>query len=179
MSSLCQPPPCRTILVVNRAAQAAPITSPQARSTGWASSNGGERRHTRAGTPRRGGWHGTCAVMALERILADIRAQAASPTCPTRCSSTTSSASSPSQSWPRPALSTLWRPGSWRPSARHNFRVLFVCGCRDLGEALRRIREGAAIIRTKGEAPLTWPTQGRKGCGDGEKRDERAGPSVF
>lgn len=35
---------------------------------------------------------------------------------------------------------------------KHNFRVPFVCGCRNLGEALRRIREGAAMIRTKGEA---------------------------
>ena len=35
---------------------------------------------------------------------------------------------------------------------KHDFRVPFVCGCRDLGEALRRISEGAAMIRTKGEA---------------------------
>ncbi len=35
---------------------------------------------------------------------------------------------------------------------KHSFRVPFVCGCRDLGEALRRIGEGAAMIRTKGEA---------------------------
>jgi len=35
---------------------------------------------------------------------------------------------------------------------KHDFRVPFVCGCRDLGEALRRIGEGAAMIRTKGEA---------------------------
>lgn len=35
---------------------------------------------------------------------------------------------------------------------KHNFKVPFVCGCRDLGEALRRIAEGAAMIRTKGEA---------------------------
>lgn len=35
---------------------------------------------------------------------------------------------------------------------KHVFRVPFVCGCRDLGEALRRIAEGAAMIRTKGEA---------------------------
>ena len=35
---------------------------------------------------------------------------------------------------------------------KHLFRVPFVCGCRDLGEALRRIGEGAALIRTKGEA---------------------------
>jgi pyridoxal 5'-phosphate synthase pdxS subunit len=35
---------------------------------------------------------------------------------------------------------------------KHNFKVPFVCGCRDLGEALRRIAEGASMIRTKGEA---------------------------
>ena len=35
---------------------------------------------------------------------------------------------------------------------KHAFKVPFVCGCRDLGEALRRIAEGAAMIRTKGEA---------------------------
>jgi len=35
---------------------------------------------------------------------------------------------------------------------KHAFTVPFVCGCRDLGEALRRISEGAAMIRTKGEA---------------------------
>ena len=35
---------------------------------------------------------------------------------------------------------------------KHQFSVPFVCGCRDLGEALRRIGEGAAMIRTKGEA---------------------------
>ena len=35
---------------------------------------------------------------------------------------------------------------------KHNFKIPFVCGCRDLGEALRRIGEGAAMIRTKGEA---------------------------
>ncbi len=35
---------------------------------------------------------------------------------------------------------------------KHGFRVPFVCGCRNLGEALRRIGEGAALIRTKGEA---------------------------
>jgi len=35
---------------------------------------------------------------------------------------------------------------------KHDFNVPFVCGCRDLGEALRRIAEGAAMIRTKGEA---------------------------
>jgi pyridoxal 5'-phosphate synthase pdxS subunit len=35
---------------------------------------------------------------------------------------------------------------------KHDFRVPFVCGCRNLGEALRRIAEGASMIRTKGEA---------------------------
>ena len=35
---------------------------------------------------------------------------------------------------------------------KHRFEVPFVCGCRNLGEALRRIGEGAALIRTKGEA---------------------------
>jgi pyridoxal 5'-phosphate synthase pdxS subunit len=35
---------------------------------------------------------------------------------------------------------------------KHDFKVPFVCGCRDLGEAFRRIAEGAAMIRTKGEA---------------------------
>ena len=35
---------------------------------------------------------------------------------------------------------------------KHDFKVPFVCGCRDLGEALRRVGEGAAMIRTKGEA---------------------------
>ncbi|MCK5434114.1 MAG: pyridoxal 5'-phosphate synthase lyase subunit PdxS, partial [Dehalococcoidales bacterium] len=35
---------------------------------------------------------------------------------------------------------------------KHNFKIPFVCGCRSLGEALRRIGEGAAMIRTKGEA---------------------------
>ncbi len=35
---------------------------------------------------------------------------------------------------------------------KHHFTIPFVCGCRDLGEALRRIGEGAALIRTKGEA---------------------------
>src|SRR5205814_9649612 len=35
---------------------------------------------------------------------------------------------------------------------KHAFATPFVCGCRDLGEALRRIGEGAALVRTKGEA---------------------------
>jgi pyridoxal 5'-phosphate synthase pdxS subunit len=35
---------------------------------------------------------------------------------------------------------------------KHNYKVPFVCGCRNLGEALRRVAEGAAMLRTKGEA---------------------------
>jgi pyridoxal 5'-phosphate synthase pdxS subunit len=35
---------------------------------------------------------------------------------------------------------------------KHAFKIPFVCGCRDLGEALRRVGEGAAMLRTKGEA---------------------------
>lgn len=35
---------------------------------------------------------------------------------------------------------------------KHNFKVPFVCGCRNLGEALRRVAEGAAMLRSKGEA---------------------------
>ena len=41
---------------------------------------------------------------------------------------------------------------------KHNFKIPFVCGCRDLGEALRRIAEGAAMIRTKG-APRLAPAR--------------------
>ena len=35
---------------------------------------------------------------------------------------------------------------------KHKFNLPFVCGCRNLGEALRRIAEGASMVRTKGEA---------------------------
>lgn len=35
---------------------------------------------------------------------------------------------------------------------KHKFKVPFVCGCRNLGEALRRVAEGAAMLRSKGEA---------------------------
>jgi pyridoxal 5'-phosphate synthase pdxS subunit len=35
---------------------------------------------------------------------------------------------------------------------KHDFKIPFVCGCREIGEALRRLSEGAAMIRTKGEA---------------------------
>jgi pyridoxal 5'-phosphate synthase pdxS subunit len=45
---------------------------------------------------------------------------------------------------------------------KHNFKVPFVCGCRDLGEALRRIAEGAAMIRTKAR-PFGDLVRGRGG----------------
>lgn len=48
---------------------------------------------------------------------------------------------------------------------KHNFKVPFVCGCRDLGEALRRIAEGAAMIRTKVGGPKGGGVSG-PGCSD-------------
>src|SRR4029078_4131993 len=54
---------------------------------------------------------------------------------------------------------------------KHAFKVPFVCGCRNLGEALRRINEGAAMMRTKGEAGtgnvLEGGPQDRQGRGGG------------
>ena len=44
---------------------------------------------------------------------------------------------------------------------KHAFKVPFVCGCRNLGEALRRINEGAAMMRTKGEAGHRQHRRGR------------------
>ncbi len=51
-------------------------------------------------------------------------------------------------------MSRRYSPRRMKPttSDKHDFKVPFVCGCRNLGEALRRIGEGAAMIRTKGEA---------------------------
>ncbi|CAI5139780.1 BBT_HP_G0143210.mRNA.1.CDS.1 [Saccharomyces cerevisiae] len=49
--------------------------------------------------------------------------------------------------------SEVLTPADWTHHIeKHNFKVPFVCGAKDLGEALRRINEGAAMIRTKGEA---------------------------
>ncbi|CAI5071497.1 ANL_HP_G0096350.mRNA.1.CDS.1 [Saccharomyces cerevisiae] len=83
---------------------------------------------------------GACAVMALERIPADMRksGQVCHPG--------------------RAAVdyideSEVLTPADWTHHIeKHNFKVPFVCGAKDLGEALRRINEGAAMIRTKGEA---------------------------
>ena len=115
---------------------------------------------------------GACAVMALERVPADIRATAASRAWPTPRRSRRSSRSSRSRSWPRRASGTSSRRRCCSRSGvdyidesevltpadeefhidKWAFTVPFVCGARNLGEALRRIAEGAAMIRTKGEA---------------------------
>jgi len=115
---------------------------------------------------------GAVAVMALERVPADIRADGgvARMTDPTIICEIMDSVSIPVMAkcrighfveaqileslgidyidesevlTPADELHHVWK---------HDFKVPFVCGCRDLGEALRRISEGAAMIRTKGEA---------------------------
>ena len=115
---------------------------------------------------------GACAVMALERVPADIRAQGgvARMSDPTVISAIVEAVSIPVMAKCRighfveaqvlEALgvdyideSEVLTPADeshhiWK----HDFKVPFVCGCRELGEALRRIGEGAAMIRTKGEA---------------------------
>ena len=57
---------------------------------------------------------------------------------------------------------------------KHAFKVPFVCGCRNLGEALRRIDEGAAMIRTKGEA---GHRQHRRGGAPHARRPRRDPPA--
>jgi len=115
---------------------------------------------------------GACAVMALERVPADIRASGgvARMSDPGIIQAIMDAVSIPVMAKCRighfveaqvlEALgvdyideSEVLTPADesyhvWK----HDFRVPFVCGCRDLGEALRRIDEGAAMIRTKGEA---------------------------
>ncbi|HSP55452.1 MAG TPA: pyridoxal 5'-phosphate synthase lyase subunit PdxS [Dehalococcoidia bacterium] len=115
---------------------------------------------------------GACAVMALERVPADIRAAGgvARMSDPEVIVKIMESVSIPVMAKVRighfveaqvlEALgvdyideSEVLTPAD---EAHHinkwDFKVPFVCGCRDLGEALRRIGEGAAMIRTKGEA---------------------------
>ncbi len=115
---------------------------------------------------------GACAVMALERVPADIRAaggvaRMADPEVILRIMDTVTI---PVMAKCRighfveaqllEALgvdyvdeSEVLTPADERHHVnKHAFKVPFVCGCRDLGEALRRIGEGAAMIRTKGEA---------------------------
>jgi len=115
---------------------------------------------------------GACAVMALERVPADIRAQGgvARMSDPELILKIKESVSIPVMAKCRighfveaqilEALkvdyideSEVLTPADEEHHIlKHNFTVPFVCGCRNLGEALRRIGEGAAMIRTKGEA---------------------------
>ena len=114
---------------------------------------------------------GACAVMALERVPSDIRAEGgvARMADPTIIQSIMSVVSIPVMAKARighfveaqilEALGADYIDESegLTPADeafhidKHNFKVPFVCGCRNLGEALRRIGEGAAMIRTKGE----------------------------
>jgi len=115
---------------------------------------------------------GACAVMALERVPADIRAHGgvARMSDPELILKIMDSVTIPVMAKCRighfveaqvlEALgvdyideSEVLTPADEEHHIeKHGFKVPFVCGCRNLGEALRRIGEGAAMIRTKGEA---------------------------
>ena len=115
---------------------------------------------------------GACAVMALERVPSDIRAAGgvARMSDPTVIEAIMKAVTIPVMAKCRighfveaqvlEALgvdyideSEVLTPADEHYHVwKHDFKVPFVCGCRDLGEALRRIGEGAAMIRTKGEA---------------------------
>ncbi len=115
---------------------------------------------------------GACAVMALERVPSDIRAAGgvARMSDPERVLSILESVTIPVMAKCRIGHfaearvleslgvdyvdeSEVLTPADESHHVwKHDFKVPFVCGCRDLGEALRRISEGAAMIRTKGEA---------------------------
>jgi pyridoxal 5'-phosphate synthase pdxS subunit len=115
---------------------------------------------------------GACAVMALERVPADIRAAGgvARMADPLIIEAIMKAVSIPVMAKCRighfveaqvlEALgidfideSEVLTPADEKHHInKQEFKVPFVCGCRDLGEALRRIGEGAAMIRTKGEA---------------------------
>lgn len=115
---------------------------------------------------------GACAVMALERVPADIRVQGgvARMSDPALIKEIQAAVTIPVMAKARighfvecqilEALgvdyideSEVLTPADLRFHVeKSTFKVPFVCGCRDLGEALRRIAEGAAMIRTKGEA---------------------------
>lgn len=114
---------------------------------------------------------GACAVMALERVPSDIRAEGgvARMADPTIIKNIMDVVSIPVMAKARighfveaqilEALGADYIDESevLTPADdafhinKHDFKVPFVCGCRNLGEALRRIGEGAAMIRTKGE----------------------------
>ncbi|MFQ5872651.1 MAG: pyridoxal 5'-phosphate synthase lyase subunit PdxS [Dehalococcoidia bacterium] len=115
---------------------------------------------------------GACAVMALERVPADIRAAGgvARMSDPKTIKAIMEAVSIPVMAKCRighfaeaqvlEAIgvdyideSEVLTPADEHHHVwKHDFKIPFVCGCRDLGEALRRIGEGAAMIRTKGEA---------------------------
>jgi pyridoxal 5'-phosphate synthase pdxS subunit len=115
---------------------------------------------------------GACAVMALERVPADIRAAGgvARMADPTIIEAIMKVVSIPvmakcrighfveAQALEAIGVDYIDESEVLTPADeshhiwKHDFKVPFVCGCRDLGEALRRIGEGAAMIRTKGEA---------------------------
>ncbi|MFL2627786.1 MAG: pyridoxal 5'-phosphate synthase lyase subunit PdxS [Dehalococcoidia bacterium] len=115
---------------------------------------------------------GACAVMALERVPSDIRAAGgvARMSDPDMITGIIKGVSIPVMAKARighlveaqvlQALgvdyideSEVLTPADENNHInKHDFKVPFVCGCRNLGEALRRIGEGAAMIRTKGEA---------------------------
>lgn len=115
---------------------------------------------------------GACAVMALERVPADIRAQGgvARMADPSIIKAIMQAVSIPVMAKCRighfveaqvleslgvdyiDESEVLTPADEAHHVLKHDFKVPFVCGCRDMGEALRRISEGAAMIRTKGEA---------------------------
>lgn len=113
---------------------------------------------------------GACAVMSLERVPADIRAHGgvARMADPAKVEEIVNAVSIPVMAKSRIGHfveaqvleslgvdyideSEVLTPVSDTHIDKHRFTVPFVCGAKDLGEALRRIGEGAAMIRTKGE----------------------------
>jgi pyridoxal 5'-phosphate synthase pdxS subunit len=115
---------------------------------------------------------GACAVMALERIPADIRTQkgVARMSDPKMIKQIVNSVSIPVMAKCRighfaeaqilqhlgvdcvDESEVLTVADEENHLNKNKFKVPFVCGCRNLGEALRRVAEGASMIRTKGEA---------------------------
>jgi len=115
---------------------------------------------------------GAAAVMALERVPADIRAQGgvARMSDPALIEEIMEAVSIPVMAKVRighfveaqileslgvdylDESEVLTPADEANHINKHDFKIPFVCGCRNLGEALRRIGEGAAMIRTKGEA---------------------------
>ncbi|TPX47093.1 pyridoxal 5'-phosphate synthase (glutamine hydrolysing) [Synchytrium endobioticum] len=115
---------------------------------------------------------GACAVMALERIPADIRRQGgvARMSDPQLIKAIKQAVTIPVMAKVRighfveaqilehlgidyiDESEVLTPADDLHHIDKHGFKVPFVCGCRNLGEALRRVNEGAAMIRTKGEA---------------------------